>query len=391
MADPQSPQEPLKIVSAAPLDDDLKIVQSHVDAGKDVPHPVVARLLDWLPAAGGVIGGVLGAAVGLPEGGIGAIPGGALGAAAGGATGESMRQNVNRMVGNPAPTSAGEAASKIAGEGLLQGAADAVAGGFPIVAGKLATPLMVKAAKPAAKLLEDFRTTAPKLAKTLLDEGVLVTKGGVAKLDKILNSTRSELKDMLATSTELTPKNEIVAPVANTAMKVANQSAPQADLKAIGEHVEGFMNHPKFIGDMTQSELQAMKVANYKKLPYGELGSAVQEADKAMTRGAKEAIEARTPSAKALNQKDAEVAAARIAVAKQVGLAANRDPVGMAYIANNGPKTLAWLLEKSPAVKSLLAHGLYQSASAASGVPQVVLKAIVHSVAGAPDELGGSQ
>lgn len=392
MADPQDPQQTqsdLKIVSAQPLPDDLKIVQAHVDQGKDVPHPVVARLLDWLPAAGGIAGAMIGGGSTL-ETGPGAIAGAAAGATFGGVAGESARQNINRLVGNPAPASMGEAATNMAVAGGLQGAGELVAGGIPAVAGKVAPWLMTKAAKPSAKLLEDFRTSAPKLAQTLLDEGVNVTRGGVAKLDALVSATRDQLKSLLADSAAQIPKSEIIAPVANVAMKVANQTDPMSDLAAIGKHVEGFANHPKFSGPtMTAQETQALKVGNYEKLrgSYGERGSAIEETDKAVARGAKEAIESRIASARALNQRDADLTVAREAVAKQVGLAANRDPGGLAWIAKNPQTMLTYVLEKSPAVKSMLARGLYKSVAAASGVPETLVRLAVHSLAGLPEEM----
>lgn len=366
---------------------DAYVAKQHVDKGEAVPHPVVARLLDWLPAAGGTIGGILGAAAGLPEGGVGAIPGGAIGAAAGGSGGEILRQNINRAVGNPSPTSASESVGKIVGQGALQAGADVLGAGIPAVAGKLAPAIMTKAAKPAAALLDEFRTKAPQLAKTLLDEGVNVTRGGVAKLSSLLDSTREELRTMLANSTAAVPKSNVLAEVLPTADKLANQPNPIPDLEAVGKQVEGFVNHPKFTNKtMTPRELQELKTGTYDKLAgsYGERGSAVVETDKAIARGAKNEIEAAVPQAKSLNQRQADLMAAREAVAKQVGLAANRDAGGLTWIASHPTNAIGWMLEKSPAVKSLLARGLYTAAAAAAGVPPSVLKLAVHSLVSAP-------
>jgi hypothetical protein len=250
---------------------------------------------------------------------------------------------------------------------------------------------MTKAAKPSAALLEEFRTTAPKLAQTLLDEGVNVTRGGVAKLNGLLTASRDELRSMLADSTAAVPKSNVLAEVLPTADKLANQPNPIPDLEAVGKQVEGFVNHPKFTGStLTPRELQELKTGTYQKLAgsYGERGSAVVETDKAIARGAKNEIEAAVPDAKALNQRQADLMAAKEAVAKQVGLAANRDPVSMAWIPNNANKVIAWVAEKNPAVKSLLARGLYTAAAASAGVPPWILKTAVHALVSAPVAAG---
>lgn len=64
------PDEPLTVVKAEPLDEDLQIVQSHVDAGKDIPHSVASRVWEFLNPVGiatGALKGAANTAIGLGE------------------------------------------------------------------------------------------------------------------------------------------------------------------------------------------------------------------------------------------------------------------------------------------------------------------------------------
>src|SRR6185295_15039462 len=102
---------------------DAQLAKSHVDQGQPVPHPIVKRMLDWLPAMGGMLGGAAGAVVGAPEAGIGAVPAAIGGAMLGGAAGRSLENFGNALVGNPAPKSVAESFGSAGNAGLTQGAA----------------------------------------------------------------------------------------------------------------------------------------------------------------------------------------------------------------------------------------------------------------------------
>ncbi len=74
--------------------------------------------------------------------------------------------------------------------------------------------------------------------------------------------------------------------------------------------------------------------------------------------------------------------AARAGVGQRVAVAGNQNPVGFALVAHANPKAfLAGLIDRSPAVKSLLANGMWKEAEAASGVSANALRALVANVA----------
>ncbi len=247
---------------------------------------------------------------------------------------------------------------------------------------KVAAPwLMQKALKPGVALLDEYRTSAPKLVKTLLDEGINVTQAGVDKLQKLLTATNQEIKQAVASATGSVDKNSVAARALTTANKMAQQVNPTKDLQAVGDTVQEFLDHPVYAGrKLTIPEAQAMKQGTYQQIgkKYGEVSSASIETQKALARGLKEDIAAEVPGIAGLNTRDSELMAALDATGRRVALSGNRDPVGFAWVAQHPVSFLAALFDRSPAVKSLVARGMYNSAATAARVsPQLLRAAIV--------------
>jgi hypothetical protein len=134
---------------------------------------------------------------------------------------------------------------------------------------------------------------------------------------------------------------------------------------------------------MTPAEAQTLKTKTYQNLgdSYGQLSSATNETQKAIARGAKNEIAAAVPGIADLNARDSELMGARAAVGHRVAIAGNANPFGLATL-TNGPKAfLTTLMDRSPAVKSMLANGLWQGAATAAGVSPQVIRAAVLALA----------
>jgi hypothetical protein len=377
------------------FDDDLKAVQSdfekdlaaassHVSAGQPVPHPLVAKLLSWLPTVEGAAGGILGT--------VGGLPGRLTGAALGGAAGAAHEQLGNRLVGNPAPNSATEAMTGMLGQAAIQagsqGAGEAVTAGM-----KWAGPaLMTSALKPAYAQTEKAikAVELPRVVRTLLDEGVNVTQRGIGKINTLLKATNDEIKGIIANSRAVVYPERVAAAADDVIASSGRQVAPMADTAASAGVVDEFMrvhggapNLPA--RPIPVQEAQALKQGTYKAIgnrAYGETKGAAIETEKALARGLKEGIETAHPEVKGLNAREGALIEAKDAIAKRVAQAANRDPGGIGWIAENPKSFVAFLLARSPAVKSMLARGLYQSASRASGVPENLIRLGIKSLAG---------
>lgn len=365
----------------------------HTDQGDLLLETITSaggKLINALPYVGGAVGGVMGA----PAGPVGSV---AL-AALGGAAGEGVKTAATRIgravqtgdTTTPIDTAAtaGNMAKQAAIQGGSQAAGEAIGAGM-----KAAGPwLMQKALKPTASLVSEYKTSAPKLVQTLLDEGVSVTQAGMEKLQKLFDATNADIRDAVANAPGSIEKNTIAARVLPTASKVAQQVNPAADLQAVGDTVEQFMNHPVYKGALSIPEAQAMKQGTYQQIgkKYGEVSSAAIEAQKALARGLKEEIAAEVPGLAGLNTRDSELMAALDATGRRVALAGNKDPVGFAWVTSHPVTFLASLFDRSPAVKSMVARGLYQSAGAAAKVSPQLIRMAVSALAGASDATDGA-
>jgi hypothetical protein len=341
---------------------------------KALPSVSAEDAINALPAVGGALGGLISSP---------GIVTGMGGAALGGAAGEAARQNIRRVIGASAPASSEEAAKGIATEAAIQGTAE---GGGRLLGKGLEAGgkrLMHSALKPNPSLLKEYGTTAPKLVKTLLDEGVNVTPGGLDKLQKLFAMTNAEIKTAVRNAPGTIEKDLVVARVLPTAQRQANQVAPRKALRDVAKVVSEFQNHPTIPGALTVPEAQALKVGTYEQIGknYGQMSSASIETQKALARGLKEEIEAKVPGIAALNAKDSALMAAQDAVGHRVAIAGNRDPVGFAWVTSNPATFLAALMDRSPVVKSMLARGMYKSAATAAKVSPQLIRAAVLSLA----------
>jgi len=73
--------------------------------------------------------------------------------------------------------------------------------------------------------------------------------------------------------------------------------------------------------------------------------------------------------------------AAMDGVGRRVALSGNRDPVGFAWVAHHPTTFITALLDRSPAVKSLLARGLYTQAATAARVSPDLIRVALGAIA----------
>lgn len=360
----------------------------------DPKHSWIDTATDWLPAAGGAVGGLVGGIGGTVAGfGVGGVPGAVGGAAVGGAGGEAARQLINRARGAAAPSSASDAAAGVAKEAAIQGGSEAVGAGIGAGMKAVAPKLMQSAVKPTLAMMKDH--PAAKLVQTLLDEGISVTQSGLDKLHGLLSATNDEIRAAVNGSSARISTGDVADRLTDVTRRVANQVNPDKDLRAVEAVGQEFRNHPRFAGPNGSVNLttpvqtaQDLKVGTYQQLKgkYGEMSSASAEAQKALARGLKEEIAKEVPGIAELNSKDSDLIAAIDAVGRRVAFSGNKDPIGFTWVTQHPTTFIASLLDKSPAVKSMLARGMYQSAATVAKVsPQLVRAAVAALATHGPD------
>ncbi len=359
---------------------DIGVLPGHATLGD------VENMIDWLPAAGGAFGGLVGA----PAGPVGSV----TMAGVGGATGEALKQLSNRVIGRPAPTSAGQAAQDIALQGGTQGAAEGAGLAISKPMTLMAERIMQAAVKPGVKLAAKSisRGEDIPIVQTLLKEGINVTPGGVAKLNRIISATNDEIKDAIAgLSGDVSPTSIATRAEAEILPRYTNQANPEADIEAVKNATAEFQRN--FAGKLKMPQAQAVKQGTYRALgetAYGTMRTSAIETQKAIARGLKDDIAKEAERSgidiTGMNAREGAAITAKEAVAKRLAAAGNADPVAFAWLAHHPATAAAYIFEKSPAVKSMVARGLYKSAATAAHIPENVFRAILTALAQSEDD-----
>lgn len=293
----------------------------------------------------------------------------------------------------------GEVAGMIAAPTLVPKAVGATAKAVAPTVTKMSEGLMQSALKPGVAKMRDVikgKTTVPPVVKTLLDEGITVSDSGVGKLSRLLTAKNDELKNIIANSNATISPDDVATRAMASRGNLETQVNNAADLKAFDAAIDEFVQQYGGTGvvkggqPIPVQEAQALKTGTYANLgskSYGELKGASVEGQKALARGLKEEIEAAIPSAdvKGINQRIGKLQEAQDPLGRRVGMAANRDPGGLAPLAHSGETFLAMLMLRNPMVKSLLALGAYKMAAAAAKVPESAIRAAVTGVAASPE------
>lgn len=338
------------------------------------------------PAADPTFGDKLGAigtkiGQGLAAGG----PMGAFGAAVG--TGLHTIDEATQAAGYKAGdvvsglgTKAGLSPEVAAGAGLAANvgvqAIPAVAGGS--LGGKVASAakgpmeriakwLMTSALKPD-KVARETGTGA-RAVQTLLDEGANVTESGVTKLRGEIDDLNKQIKAAIQNSTATVDKKAVADTLDQALDKFRKQVTPQSDVATIEKAKADFLAHPLLNGQgqIPVQLAQELKQGTYRALgskSYGELKGADTEAQKGLARGLKEQIAQAVPGIDKLNKRESELLNAETLAAARVLLDANKNPLGLGWLAKDPMGALGFIIDRSPTMKSLIARAAYSGREA---------------------------
>jgi len=239
-----------------------------------------------------------------------------------------------------------------------------------------AKQLMQSALKPPKAALETGK--AGRAIQTMLDEGVNVTPGGVMKLRGEIDELNKEISKRILTSNEVVDKQVVLNRLKGLTDKFKLQVNPQSDVKAIEKAWEEFATHPIISGSdsIPVQVAQKLKQGTYKALQdrsYGELGSSAIEAQKTLARGLKEEIARKVPGIAQLNKAEAELLNAESLASARALMDANKNPLGLVWLAMHPATWLGFAADRSPLIKSLVARAMY---SGSEQIPSTVGKVV---------------
>ena len=240
--------------------------------------------------------------------------------------------------------------------------------------GKLASPglqtagrtLMQSALKPSKA--EHLSGKGARAVQTMLDEGVNVSAGGVAKMRSSIDDLNGEIASIIKNSGAMIDKNKVASRLRDVVKKYEDSIDP-SDLKAVQDVWTTFLTHPKLAGkpDMAIQLAQKMKQTGGAKLgdaAYGTGLKPVAERDswKALVRGLKEEISAAEPAVAPLNKRESDLINAWKIAQNRVAMDANKNPLGIGALISQPWMLPIWMWDRSPLGKSLAARALYSGA-----------------------------
>lgn len=281
---------------------------------------------------------------------------------------------ISEKLGAPPEVSAGLATA--ANMGVSIGAGGGIGGSTGSAAGrgiaKLADPIMENAIKPLLKHVDSGKSATA--IRTMLEEGLNVTQGGVRSLRQKIGELGEEIKSRLAQSEGGTvSKSKVAAKIDESLQKFKDQVNPQGDVAAIKQAFQDFMSHPDLRGveNIPVSQAQKLKQGTYKQLGEkaytGELSGASIDAQKVLAKGLKEGIEEAVPGIKNLNAEQKKLIDTLNVVERRQIMEAGKSVGGLSYLAHSPAAFTAMTLSKSAAFKSILAN-MVKNAERPAGV-----------------------
>lgn len=234
--------------------------------------------------------------------------------------------------------------------------------------------LMQSALKPTVKALKNEGVTgvsAPRAIDTMLEEGITVSRGGIEKLQGKIDALSSSITDALKNSGASVDRNAIAARLQDVISRIERTSLnPQdrvAEVERIYTQVLSDTSKGRFI---PVERAQEIKQGIYQMLKdkYGQLGSDSVEAQKALARGAKEEISAAVPGVAQLNAKEAELINALQLAQHRAFVTGNKDIGGLAWLTLNPAQFAAFMADRSPLFKSIVAQMMNKASQNAPGL-----------------------
>lgn len=240
-----------------------------------------------------------------------------------------------------------------------------VSGAVQRGAQSIARRLMRSALKPVVEAQKSG--AADTAVQTMLDYGINVTPGGVAKLESMLEAAESEIADTLSKSTARVDLGDVMRGANFPAVEhtVTAQGNPLADIAKVRAAQSEFLAHPwwsynKATGavDMPIQLAHETKRGTHRFLSgkWGELGEAGTQAQKAIAAGLREQVAKAEPNIALLNAEESRLIPTLNVAERRVLAQMNNNPVGLAALAHDPVAFIGMMADRSSLFKSLMAR-----------------------------------
>lgn len=260
--------------------------------------------------------------------------------------------------------------------GLLPGGVQMAGGTGNYISQKVengARRLMQSAIKPTIAQLKNGESATA--VNTLLERGINPNEAGVNKLRSLIDDVDSQIGTAITGSNAVIDKQNVLSRLTGTRQSFGNQVSPTADLKAIQGVADDFLTHPGIAGNnIPVQAAQDLKRGTYKVLEkkFGQMGSAETEAQKALARGLKEEIATAVPGVQGMNEELSKLITTLNVSERRALMEMNKNPMGLAALANNPASWAMFMADKSALFKSLAARAMNASSGSAAAAGQML-------------------
>jgi hypothetical protein len=222
--------------------------------------------------------------------------------------------------------------------------------------------LMSSALKPG---LGAFRKNmAEPGVKTMLDEGMNVTSGGLEKMRGTIGDLAQQVRDSISNSGSMIDVHRVADYAANAYNKFRGGPLANQAIGDIGKAQGELLAIPEIAGarEIPVQLAQESKSSYYRALTdkaYGELGTPTTEAEKQIARGYKELIGQAVPAVTGPLSRESALINALTMAERQVANDARKNPLGLGSLITQPWMVPFWMWDRSPLAKSLTARMLY--------------------------------
>lgn len=208
---------------------------------------------------------------------------------------------------------------------------------------------------------------AGRAVDTMLKEGMNVSKGGVEKMQTMVDDLNNVVDDIVKNSSTTVDRDKVVNYLQDVVKKFENRPDAIEAQKAVEKAWEQFVTHPMVSGSkqipmQTAQQLKRGYQASVGDKGYGDLKTAATESEKAIARGLRTEMAAGEPGIVSPLSREAELINAKKLAAERVLADANKNPIGLGALISQPWMLPIWMWDRSPLLKSLTARGLYSAA-----------------------------
>lgn len=238
--------------------------------------------------------------------------------------------------------------------------------------------LMTKAVKPSTE--DIVNKSADKAMGTMLREGQLATPGGMIKAQQIVNEIHPQVQGEIEKSAAEVP----VDTIGQKFLEQYNKALPKgkAAVQEVIDTWKNFIENPLIAGSDSMSAMMAdVMKRGQQGLSRANYGKETGEASKALAAHIREGLVDAVPAIKEPLAREAANMNVLDVARNSIAQSTKANPAGLAALrADDAIPMMGFLADRSPLIKSLLAHMIYHggrpevalpAATAASKVPEL--------------------